>query len=350
MKINKQKPVMVTGATGYVAGVLVKQLLEAGLTVHAPIRDAQNTDKVQHLKALEEKTAGKIIFFEADLLQKGSYKQAMMGCEIIFHTASPFVVNTKNPQKELIDPAVKGTENILHSASEIISVKRIILTSSCAAIYGDNTDITLTANNRFTESDWNTSSSLQHQAYSYSKTLAEQTAWRIYKQQSHWELIVLNPSGVFGPGIKPHTHSESFNILRQIGDGTMKAGAPKWGMGAVDVRDLAQAHFQAAFLDNASGRYIISGHNTNLFDLARTLTPKYGHRYPIPKRMIPKWLLWLIGPFANKNMTRKMIARNVNISWEGDNSKSVRDLGLNYRPLEQTMTEFFQQLIDHKLL
>ncbi len=341
---------MVTGATGYVAGVLVKRLLEEGITVHAPIRNTQNSKKLNDLIALAEKSEGDIKFFEANLLQEGSYTAAMQGCEIVIHTASPFIMNTKNPSKDLIEPALEGTKNILHSANQITSVKRIILTSSCVAIAGDNADIKQSPQDIFTESDWNQTSSLHHQAYSFSKTLAEKAAWNIYRNQSRWKLIVLNPSAVFGPGLKLHLQSESFNTIRQMGDGTMKMGAPKWGLGVVDVRDLADAHIKAAFMANATGRYIISGHNTTLFDLAQTLIPKYGNQYPLPRKPLPKWLLWLIGPLANKALSRKMIARNVNVPWNGDNNKSKRDLNMHYRPLQQTMEDFFQQLLDHKVL
>ena len=123
------------------------------------------------------------------------------------------------------------------------------MTSSCAAIYGDNADLKSTPNGVFTEDVWNTTSSLKHQAYSYSKTVAEQEAWRINKAQSHWDLIVINPSLVLGPAINPDgVTSESFNIVKQLGDGTAKQGAPRMGIGVVDVRDVAQAHFNAGFV------------------------------------------------------------------------------------------------------
>ena len=93
---------MVTGATGYVAGWIVKDLLESGHTVHAPVRDPADNEKLAHLRALAESNSGTINFFKADLLETGSYADAMEGCEIVFHTASPFTINVKDPQKELI--------------------------------------------------------------------------------------------------------------------------------------------------------------------------------------------------------------------------------------------------------
>ncbi len=344
--IDRSAPVMVTGATGYVAGHLVRRLLEEGLEVHAPVRDPDNPDKLKYLNALADNAPGEIRYFQADLLQEGSYADGMAGCQLVFHTASPFTIDVTDPQSELVDPARLGTRNVLETANRTPSVRRVVLTSSCAAIYGDNADLAEAPTGKLTEAIWNTSSSLEHNPYSYSKTVAEKEAWDISEQQSEWDLVVVNPSLVIGPGINPHATSESFKIVRQMGDGTLKAGAPRWGFGAVDVRDLAEAHVRAGFTPQAKGRHIISGHDTDLLAMARTLLERYGDDYPIPRRAAPKWLLWLVGPMIDKSITRKAIARNVNLPLRADNTKSVRELGLGYRPLAESMNEFFQQLID----
>lgn len=345
--ISRSAPVMVTGATGYVAGLLVKKLLEEGLTVHAPVRAPHTPEKLKYLNEIAAAAPGDIKYFKADLMEDGSYAEAMAECELVFHTASPFKIDVKDPQKELVDPAKLGTRNVLETANSTSSVKRVVLTSSCAAIYGDNIDLKETPNNVFTEEVWNTSSSLEHGAYSYSKTVAEKEAWRINKAQSRWDLVVINPSLVIGPGINPHGTSETFSLIKQMGGGTLKAGAPRWGFGAVDVRDLAEAHYKAGFTAQAKGRHIISGHNTDLFAMAQTLLERYGNDYPIPRKALPKWLMWLVGPLVDKTMTRKIITRNIDVAWKGDNSKGIRELGMNYRPLTESMNDFFQQMIDH---
>lgn len=89
-------------------------------------------------------------------------------------------------------------------------------------------------------------------------------------------LVTINPSLVMGPMMNPQaTTSESFTILKQItGDLTMKFGVPKLGIGIVDVRDVAQAHYLAGFTPFAKGRYITSGHNTNFLDISLLLLPQ----------------------------------------------------------------------------
>lgn len=208
--IDKTKPIMVTGATGYVAGVLVKKLLEEGLTIHAPVRDPNNKGKLKYLNAIADSSKGEIKYFKADLLNEGSYAEAMEGCELVFHTASPFTLNVKDPQKDLIDPAYLGTKNVLEQANKTPSVKRIVLTSSCAAIYGDNADLKETPNGIFTEDVWNTSSSIEHNPYSYSKTVAEKAAWEINEAQKQWDMVVINPSLVIAQG---STHMQAQKAL-----------------------------------------------------------------------------------------------------------------------------------------
>jgi len=337
-------PVLVTGATGYVAGWLVKRLVEAGVTVHAAVRNPQDTAKLAHLQAMTDTGPGTVKFFAADLMQPGSYAAAMAGCEMVFHTASPFTMKVKDPQRDLIDPALLGTRNVLEEASRTPSVKRVVLTSSCAAIYTDAADCADAPGGVLTEAVWNTTASLAHQPYSYSKTLAEQEGWRLAKTQSQWQLVVLNPSLVMGPGTQPNPSSESFSIVRQLGDGTLRAGAPRAGFGVVDVRDLAQAHLAAAFTPGAEGRHIISGHNTDLLAIGQVLLPRYGAGFPLPRRALPKWLVWLVAPLSG--LTRTFVARNVNHVWLADNCKSREALGVTYRPLQESMNDMFAQMIE----
>lgn len=346
MHIDRTAPVMITGATGYVAGWIVKRLLEEGLTVHAAVRDPSNQAKVQHLFALDENSQGRLRLFRADLLEPGSYADAMQGCAVVFHTASPFTTHVDDPVKQLIEPAHLGTRNVIEQANKTPTVTRVVVTSSCAAIYGDNADLADTPHGIFTEEIWNASSSVDHQPYSYSKTLAEREAWEIAERQDRWKLVVLNPCMVFGPGITSKATSESFALLRQFGDGTLKFGVPSMGMGVVDVRDLAEAHVRAGFVPEAHGRTIVRGHDSDFAEFAEILMKSFGDRYPIPKRTLPKWLVWLVGPMTNPTLTRKMVTRNMNLPWRGDNSKGVRELGLTYRPLEETVVDMFQQMAD----
>ena len=64
--------------------------------------------------------------------------------------------------------------------------------------------------------------------------------------KSKWDLVVLNPSLVFGPGLNSNATSESFSIMKSFGNGLMKRGVPNIGIGIIDVRDLADAHIEGS--------------------------------------------------------------------------------------------------------
>ena len=115
--------------------------------------------KREHLDKIAGKSSAEIKYFEADLLNFGTYKEAMEGCQLVFLTASPFFLDSKDAQKELIEPALEGTKNILNSVNETESVKRVVLTSSVAAIYGDTIDSKMVTDGIFDETMWNTTSS-----------------------------------------------------------------------------------------------------------------------------------------------------------------------------------------------
>ncbi len=338
-------PALVTGATGYVAGWVVKSLLDAGVTVHAAVRDPANKARVGHLEAMAAGAPGRLALFRSDLLEPGSYAAAMAGCAYVFHTASPFITQAKDPQKQLIEPAVLGTRNVLEEASRTPTVKRVVLTSSCAAIYTDAAECAALPGGRFTEEVWNHTATLDYQPYSLSKTLAEKEAWKIAESQSRWSLVTVNPSLVIGPATSAAPTSESFDVIRQFGDGTMATGAPRLGLGVVDVRDLAQAHLAAAYTPAAQGRHIVSIEGTTIFDLGQTLLPKYGKSYPIPRRVMPKFLAWLFGPLLS-DVSRTFLARNIDHPWRADNGKSRRELGVAYRPVQESMEEMFAQMIE----
>lgn len=345
MNIDHGKPVLVTGGNGYIASWLVKYLLEDGVNVHATVRNPDDERKVGHLRRLAENSSGKLTLFKADLLQDGAFDATMQGCELVFHTASPFVIRgITDAQRQLVDPAVNGTRNVLKAASRTDSVKRVVLTSSVASIYGDVIDAQQVNGGVFTEADWNTSSSLTRQPYSYSKVSAERAAWAIAKMQYRWDLLTINPGFVLGPSLGRGSDSTSLSTMKQFTNGTLRMGAPALELSVVDVRDVALAHIKAGYTPTASGRHIVVSESITLLGMGKLLAKHFGTRYPFPRTQTPRVLVWLIAPLAG--LTRKFVADNIGRSLHFDNSYTCKDLGMSFRPVEQTLVEHFQQMID----
>lgn len=346
--IDRTKPVLVTGGTGYLASWIVKQLLELELEVRTTVRSLANKEKYAHLTALAVKSKGTLQVFEADLLHAGSFKEAMEGCELVIHTASPFKISgIKNAQKELVEPALEGTRNVLDTVNETQSVKRVVLTSSIVAIFGDAVDIEKTEKGIFNEEHWNFSSTPEHQPYPYSKTVAEKLAWEKAREQDRWDLLTIHPGFIIGPSLSKRTDSTSIDMMIQLGSGKFKSGVPAGNMSFVDVRDVARAHILAGFTPTASGRYICSPYEKSFMDLVNAVKTHYPG-LPLPSKFVPKWLFSLIAPLMG--FTRKYVKRNIGIDIKMDNSRIKNDLGMTFISFEKTVEEHFTQLIQDGLI
>jgi nucleoside-diphosphate-sugar epimerase len=347
-EINLSKPILVTGGSGYMASWIIKLILEKGWNVNATVRDKSNDEKVGHLLKMGEQFPGKLELFEADLMQKGSFEDAMLDCELVIHSASPFKISKiKEPRKELIDPALEGTRNVLHTAGKTQSVKRIVLTSSVVAIYGDAFDIRNTPNGIFTENEWNNTSSLDYQPYSYSKMLAEKEAWKLAEEQKQWDLVVINPGFVLGPSLTDRIDSTSIDFMLSIINGKYKPGVPEFYFGIVDVRDVSLAHVLAGTKPAASGRHILVAGTLNFPEIVDILKKTHA-KYPLPKGKLPKLFVYLIGPLHG--LSWKYIKLNVGIPMKFDNSYSIKDLGIEYTPMEKTLTDHAEQIIKSGLI
>ncbi|WP_439879791.1 NAD-dependent epimerase/dehydratase family protein [Pontibacter sp. MBLB2868] len=342
------KTILVTGGTGYIGSWVVKMLLEKGYTVRMTVRNKNKKEKYAYLSDIADKSDGKLEIWEADLLTEGSFNKAAKGADAIIHMASPFTLRFKDAQKDLIDPAVNGTRNVLEAANQSGTVKKVVLTSSVAAVHGDNVDMKEQGLDEFTEEHFNTSSSLEHQPYSYSKVKAEKEAWKIHDAQNDWQLVVINPSFVLGPALAKSSDSESLSFMKDMLTGKYHMGAPELMFGFVDVRDVAQAHLLALENDNASGRHILSERTAGVFDAAQIIKSKFGSKYKLPVMKSPKMMLYLVGWMFG--LTTKFIKRNVGHPIKLNTTKSKQELGLKYTPLDKTIEDMVLQMQQDNIL
>jgi dihydroflavonol-4-reductase len=273
--------VAVTGATGFVAAHLVKQLLEKGYTVHGTVRSLKDKRKYEYLYQLPNAETN-LKLFEADLLKDGSFDESIQGTSVVYHTASPFFLGeSKDPQKELVDPAVQGTLTVLQSAAKISSVRRVVITSSVVALY-DPSEIAEAnrVGKQFDESSWNNASSLTQNPYYYSKAEAEKAAWKFYEENKNsvsFDIVTINPSLIIGPILQDFENNSQVNTSSDIVVSVIKSLRENrpldvYGLGMVDVRDVATVHILAGEAPEASNqRYVTSNGTYSLVELGRLL-------------------------------------------------------------------------------
>ncbi|KAK1961392.1 NAD dependent epimerase/dehydratase [Colletotrichum sublineola] len=336
-------PHLVTGGSGFIAQHLINELLLQGFCVHTTVRSLKNAKKVASLKVLQEKyPTGRLKLFEADLLQWGSFKQAMQGCAVVHHVASPFFMaeKIKDGQKQCVEPALKGTQNVLAAVEETDSVKRVVLTSTIGAILGDYSDVSDRMAGVLSENYFNETSTVDHNPYHYSKVLAEKEAWGLAKRQGRWDLVVICPGLVFGPPLSAGSDSGSLYLVDELLRGELFFGVPNLSFATVDVRDVAAVHVKAAETPSAKGRYIVASKEMATFlDISRFLR-KLSKSPLIPRHQLPDVFVHVLGPLFF-GLTTRWIKRNLGVRFIVDNSRTLNELNITLRPLETTLTDHF---------
>mmetsp|Transcript_25648 Transcript_25648/g.59762 ORF Transcript_25648/g.59762 Transcript_25648/m.59762 type:complete len:356 (-) Transcript_25648:85-1152(-) len=262
---NRDAPVLVTGASGYMARNVIRRLQDRGFRVRGTVRSLKDPSKVAEL----HETFPELELVEADLLGgPEAYEQAMKGCVYVQHCASPFRNVVENPQEDLIDPAVKGTEAVMKAAVKA-GISRVVLTSSVAAVgppqpwFKEPYELEL-----LTPETWNTTSTLTDGPYRLSKRMAEEKAWEIAKSCPDLELVTICPALVIGPMIGGRADGTSVQLITDLLDGTMKAkGCPAMCRSVVDVRDIAHCHVAAMESPEAAGKRFIVSSDDSLTDV-----------------------------------------------------------------------------------
>lgn len=336
------KTIAVTGASGYIASWVVKKLLDHGHRVHATVRDVNNLDKVALLKRFELAHPNQLFLFECDLL-RGGFEKAFEGCDVVIHMASPFIISsTKDPKSQFIEPALTGTKNVLDAVNKTESVTQVVMTSSVVSLYSDAIELQSVDSKKFNESNWNKIASEKYGPYAYSKTIAERLAWEMNSAQSRWSLSTILPGFVMGPTLTGRKDGASVDFMIQLLRGDFKFGAPALSYGLVDVRDVAEAHVHAVEREHDSNRFICVRESRSILEISTIVQQATeGVIYPLPDSLLPNWLLYLIGPF--KGFSWKYLRRNLSYQVDFDNSKVIEELGVVFRPLEDTFRDMALQ-------
>ncbi|KAL5543339.1 hypothetical protein UlMin_007123 [Ulmus minor] len=315
------KMICVTGASGYIASWLVKLLLDRGYTIKASVRDPNDPKKTEHLLSLDG-AKERLHLFKASLMDEGSFDSAIDGCEAVFHTASPVFFTAVDPQKEIIDPAVKGTLSVLRSCAKAQSVKRVVITSSLASFIRNGKPL---APDVVVDETWFSDTAFCEKLkiwYQLSKTLAEEVAWKFAKENGI-DLVTINPGLVIGPLLQP-TLSSSVEMVILNG----AKAFPNAVYNFVDVRDVALAHILAFEVASANGRYGLVGcveHISEVLNILRKLFPALS----FPERCEDE----------KPRMPKHQVSK--------DKAKS---LGIDFTPLEASLRDTVESLKEKGLL
>ncbi|GJN26345.1 hypothetical protein PR202_gb14270 [Eleusine coracana subsp. coracana] len=274
-KNKKKKTACVTGGNGYIAAALIKVLLEKGYAVKTTVRNPDDRAKNSHLKVLQ--ALGPLEVYRADLDAEGSFDDAVAGCDYAFLIAAPVNLTSDNPEKDQIEPSLRGILNVMMSCVKSGTVRRVVLTSSAGVVCirpleGDSHVLD---EESWSNLDYVTAEKPPIWGYVVSKVLVEKEALRS-AQENDISMVSLCPVLIVGasPVSKVYTSvpaalsllsgdEAAFEMLKCI-------EKTYGGVQVVDLDDLCRAQLFVAETETASGRYVCCGFNTTVVEMARS--------------------------------------------------------------------------------
>jgi nucleoside-diphosphate-sugar epimerase len=337
--------VLVTGGSGFIGAHCILQLLAAGYRVRTTVRSLNREPDVRAmLKVGGSEPGSALSFFAADLTSDTGWPEAVAGCNLVLHVASPLPAKEPKHEDDLIIPAREGALRVLR-VSRDAGVKRVVMTSSFAAIGYGQKPRTLP----YSEKDWTDPETADLSAYAKSKTLAERAAWDFMSREGGTlELAVVNPVGVFGPVLGPD-YSTSITIVQRLMDGALP-GAPRISFGIVDVRDVADIHLRAMTNPAAKGeRFLaVAGEFITFEEIARLLKARMGAAAArVPTRVLPDWVIRLAAIF---DKSIGLVLPELGKTKSATNEKAKRVLGWAPRSNEEAIIATAESLLRLGLL
>lgn len=276
------KTVGIIGGAGFIGSYVTRQFLENGYRVKVSALDISRKEKYAHLSSLPH--AQNMELVPLDVQNLDQLKAFAAGCDLLVHGGTPFQLEVEDPQRDLFDPTIKGTENFLQVVSETPSVKKVVLIASVAAL---NTNFPLLPaskkpGDQISEQDTPFMSEEGH-PYAQAKFIAHQTVEKFIADHPdlNVEIVTVSPVGVMGKALSQREDSTSMDVQFLFKDKI----APNpfiqmfydldvyWAL--VDVEDVAESVYKAATLKNLHGKnYLITSESYRVSDISLMLNGK----------------------------------------------------------------------------
>ena len=332
------KKLLVTGASGFIGTHCIVELLNNGYQVRGTVRKLDRSEQIRAILKNQTQNTDRLEFAQAELTEPGNWEEVMPGCSGVLHIASPVPVIQPKNANEVIIPAREGALNVLKSAKKH-GVSRVVMTSSVAAVFGKGRE----GSRVYSESDWADTDDPDQSPYSLSKTFAEKAAWEFVKEKGAPELVVINPSFVFGPALESD-YGSSLEIIYKLLKGKYPL-VPKLGFEIVDVRDVAVLHRLAYESPETVGRrFLCSSGFRWLKEMSTFLRENFPeYRKKIPVREMPNFLLKIISIF-DRSVAR--FVSDLEIKKEVNVSPAHKVLGWQPRSPEESIEAGARSLID----
>jgi dihydroflavonol-4-reductase len=308
----------IIGGAGFIGSYVTKIFLEHGFEVRVSATNPSNEEKYKHLQNF--KNADKLEIVELDVENKEALQTFVAGCQVVIHGGTPFILDVHDPQKQLFDPTVKGTENFLDVVKDTPGVEKVIFIASVAAF---NTHFPMlpegkTPADTISEDDAKFMSEQSH-PYGQAKFIANQTVEKFIADNAGlpFDISSVSPVLVMGPSLSNREDSTSVGFqylfknklapdpfVQMLYDNDVP-------FAMVDVADVAKAVYKAASTPGLHGKnYLLSSETYNVSDICLMLNGQP----PVQKPAI---------------VYKNDLAQN--------------ELGVVFRPIQETLNDYAAQ-------
>ena len=281
------KTVGIIGGAGFIGSYITKKFLEEGYQVKVSVTNIHRSEKYEHLFGLTN--SENLNINQLTVEEKEVLRQFIYDCDVVIHSGTPFQLDVKDPQTELFDPTIKGTQNFLDVLIGAPHLEKVILIASVAAW---NTNFPLPAEGKdfkdsFSEKDQRCTSTGSH-PYNKAKFIANQAVLEFIKDHPnlYFEIVTVSPVMVMGKSLSSRNDSTSsglqFLIKNKIApdDFIQSLYNNNVPFAVVDVVDVAQAVYRAAITKGLNGKdYLLSSETYKISDIHEMLN----HREPKEK-------------------------------------------------------------------